>query len=93
MVGQLVLISSDQTPPTAWPIGRVTEVHPGDDGLVRNATVRTSSTTLVRPIQKLIVLPIDIVGAERPRAQDVENIERTDPHQLSSQVSVRGHVH
>lgn len=86
-VGQLVLIRSDQTPPTAWPMGRITEVHPGDDGLVRNATIRTSLTTLVRPIQKLVVLPIDVFGAEHPRAQDVEDENREEPHEVSSQCS------
>ena len=35
-----------------WPLGRVTEVHPGRDGLVRTATVKTEHGAYVRPIVK-----------------------------------------
>lgn len=35
-----------------WP-----ELHPGADGLTRVFTIRTSSTTLKRPIHKLVLLP------------------------------------
>ncbi|XP_043474364.1 uncharacterized protein LOC122506315 [Leptopilina heterotoma] len=40
-----------------WPLGRVTEVFPGKDGLVRSACVRTASGTYTRPIAKLCLLP------------------------------------
>ena len=40
-----------------WPLGRVIEVHPGRDGPVRVATVRTSTGTYVRPITKICQLP------------------------------------
>ena len=34
-----------------WPLARVTEVHPGRDGLVRTATVRMEKSVLIRPVQ------------------------------------------
>ena len=34
-----------------WPLARVTEVHPGRDGLVLTATVRMEKSVLIRPVQ------------------------------------------
>ena len=39
-----------------WTIGRVTEVHPGKDGKVRNVTVKTQSGQYSRPITKIAVI-------------------------------------
>lgn len=55
--GQLVIIRQDNLPPTKWLLGRIEDIHPGDDGLVRVATVRTQSSILKRPIVKLCPLP------------------------------------
>ena len=38
-VGELVLISDDNCPPSQWPLGRISHVYPGKDGLVRAVTV------------------------------------------------------
>ena len=55
-VGDVVLLKEDAAIPTKWPLGRVIEVHPGTDKLVRVATIRTSKGTYKRPISKLAVL-------------------------------------
>ncbi|XP_029169406.1 uncharacterized protein LOC114939309, partial [Nylanderia fulva] len=34
-VGDLCIIRSELTPPTRWPLARITRLHPGDDGVVR----------------------------------------------------------
>jgi len=57
-IGQLVLIKTDNTSPLQWPLGRVTEIHKGSDGLVRVATLRTAHKVLQRPITKLSPLPL-----------------------------------
>ena len=41
-----------------WKIARVVEVYPGKDGLVRSAKVKSSDTTLLRPITKLCLLEL-----------------------------------
>lgn len=55
----LVLIKDDNLPPTKWMLARVKETHEGQDGLTRVVTVRTKNSTLVRPITKICVLPIN----------------------------------
>ncbi|XP_054289554.1 uncharacterized protein LOC129004885 [Macrosteles quadrilineatus] len=59
-LGSVVLVVDEQLPPSKWPLARVTELHPGRDGLTRVATLRTSSTSLKRPIVKLCPLPIEV---------------------------------
>ncbi|XP_058982310.1 uncharacterized protein LOC131804053 [Musca domestica] len=56
-VNDMVLIHEDNVPPMKWAIGRVTKLIPGADGFVRVAEVKTSQTTLKRPVAKLAVLP------------------------------------
>lgn len=67
--GNVVLITEPDQPRNLWRIGMIEEVKPGQDGQVRNATVRLATklidgkgkpiekaTILHRPIQKLVKL-------------------------------------
>ncbi|XP_018358678.1 PREDICTED: uncharacterized protein LOC108758299 [Trachymyrmex cornetzi] len=58
--GSVVLVIDERYPSAKWPLGRIVSVHPGKDGLVRVATVKTQTSTLKRPIVKLCSLPIPI---------------------------------
>lgn len=69
-VGTMVLLTDERFPPSKWPLARVEELHPGADGYTRVVTIRTSSTTLKRPITKLCVLPIT---AEKETITEVAN--------------------
>ncbi|XP_075161640.1 uncharacterized protein LOC142234394 [Haematobia irritans] len=55
-VGDLVVIRDEQLPPTSWKLGRVDDVHPGSDGRVRVADVRTANGVVRRPVVKLVIL-------------------------------------
>lgn len=57
-VGMMVLVKDDRLPPLQWKLGRIIEVHPGCDELVRVVTVRTTQGELKRPIVKIAPLPI-----------------------------------
>lgn len=57
-IGDLVILRSTTLPPTAWKLGRIELVHPGDDGVVRVVTVRTNVGIYKRPVVKLTVLPM-----------------------------------
>lgn len=62
--GQLVVIKEDNIPPTLWPMGRVTKVHPGKDGIVRVVTLRIGAgKEIVRAAARVAILPNpDIFG-------------------------------
>uniref|UniRef100_A0ABD2WDA2 Integrase catalytic domain-containing protein n=2 Tax=Trichogramma kaykai TaxID=54128 RepID=A0ABD2WDA2_9HYME len=62
--GDMVLLRDDLCSPSSWPLARVEQVHPGSDGLVRVATIKTASSTFTRPIVKLIKLPTDAQAEE-----------------------------
>lgn len=57
--GSIVLIKERDVPCARWPLGRVVEVHPGRDGIVRNATVRTANSSYTRCVSLLCPLPFD----------------------------------
>lgn len=58
-IGTMVLIRDDQRPPLQWPLGRIVDTHPGNDGIIRVVTIKTNSGVVKRAITKLCVLPID----------------------------------
>ena len=81
------------------------KVHPGADGLIRNVTVKTATSTLVRPVQKLHRLELP-VSAEVPECPDLEEdsaavqveqgrespqqTSEMQPHETAVPVEVRG---
>ena len=55
-VGDIVLIKDADLFIHSWPLARVIQTHPGEDGLVRVVTVRTQKGTYKRAIHKLVPL-------------------------------------
>ena len=55
-VGDLVIISSHDVPRSYWPMGRIIEVYPGRDGVVRSIKLKTSNGELSRPSALLCLL-------------------------------------
>lgn len=53
-----VIIKNDNLPPCTWLIGRVVDVHPGPDNIIRVASVKTAKGIMKRPITKICPLPI-----------------------------------
>ncbi|KAJ8968842.1 hypothetical protein NQ317_017895 [Molorchus minor] len=51
------LLRTKRMPPLMWTLGRILQLHPGKDGVVRVATVKTASGVYKRPVTKLCVLP------------------------------------
>ncbi|CAI6347553.1 unnamed protein product [Macrosiphum euphorbiae] len=58
-VGDMVIVEAPSRPPTEWRLGRVTEVHPGPDDVVRVVSVRTQDGIYKRPVVKLVRLPVE----------------------------------
>ncbi|KYN22403.1 hypothetical protein ALC57_05198, partial [Trachymyrmex cornetzi] len=39
VVGHLIMLKDNDAPPLKWTLARITEIHPGNDGIVRAVTV------------------------------------------------------
>ena len=50
----IVCIQEEPMAPTRWPLARITEVHPGQDGKVRVVTIKTAKGVYTRPVVKLV---------------------------------------
>lgn len=57
LIGALVLLKEDNTPPSYWHLGRITQIHPGSDGIVRVVSVKTKHGVLKRAVTKICVIP------------------------------------
>lgn len=57
--GMLVLLKEDNTHPLQWPMGRITSLRPGTDGITPVVTVRTSNGEYKRGVNKIAPLSID----------------------------------
>ena len=56
-VDDVVLVLDDKKPRYSWPLGRILEVYANSrDGLVRSAKLKTSTSELVRAINKIVLL-------------------------------------
>lgn len=58
-IGRVVLIKDKNSPCSRWVLGRVAELHRGDDGIARAATVHTSGGAVKRATNCLCPLPSD----------------------------------
>ena len=55
-VGELVLVHDEDTKRGKWPLGGITRVMPGKDGVVRTIEVKTKSGIYRRPVAKILKL-------------------------------------
>lgn len=58
-VGTLVLLLERDSQPQNWVIARILEAIPGSDGIVRVVKLKTPSSVLIRPVHKIVPLPIE----------------------------------
>lgn len=56
-VGNVVLVLDNNKPRNSWPLGRILEVYSNrKDGLVRSVKLKTSTSELVRQVDKIVLL-------------------------------------
>ncbi|XP_030386687.1 uncharacterized protein LOC115633383 [Scaptodrosophila lebanonensis] len=58
-VDDLVIIMDESTPREKWKRGRITKLYPAKDGQIRNVDIRTATSSLRRPVSKLIILKLN----------------------------------
>ncbi|XP_076661131.1 uncharacterized protein LOC143365016 [Halictus rubicundus] len=56
--GTVVILKDDHLPPLQWNLGRILEIHPGADNIIRAVTVKTSNGVYKRNVKQLAPLPI-----------------------------------
>jgi hypothetical protein len=54
--GTLVLVKDEGRPRLTWPLGLITQLCPGRDGVVRTVKVRSGGSEFLRPVQNLHLL-------------------------------------
>ena len=59
-VGELVLVKDDDVKRSKWPLGRIVEIKPGADDVVRVVKVRMKDGEYVRPVAKIFKLKDNI---------------------------------
>ncbi|XP_025832766.1 uncharacterized protein LOC112905148 [Agrilus planipennis] len=57
-VGDLVVIRDNNTPTMQWKLGRIVELHPGADDVVRVVTIKTASGIRKRAASQICKLPV-----------------------------------
>ncbi|XP_039309629.1 uncharacterized protein LOC113004665 [Solenopsis invicta] len=57
--GTIVCIKDKNLPCNQWTLGRIVETHPGTDGIVRAATIKTATGVIKRAAKALCPLPIE----------------------------------
>lgn len=67
-IGQIVTLHIDNKPALCWPMGRVTQVFPGADGVTRVVKIATTNGEYERPVTKISLLPISHQEAQVPAA-------------------------
>lgn len=78
-INDVVLIHDDNLPPGKWAMGRVIQLHQGQDGYVRVVTLKTKSGCMKRPITKISLL-LDNQASSHKTQNDTGSVE-TMKHQ------------
>lgn len=55
-VGDIVLVKDDSSPRNTWPLGRVIKTEPDKNGFVRSVQLKTQTSELRRPVDKVVLL-------------------------------------
>ena len=58
-IGDIVFLTGGHSNPLEWPMGKISHLHPGTDGVIRVVTIKTSAGSYRRPVSKLVTLPCD----------------------------------
>ena len=56
LLGKIVLVNDDNMAKNVWKIARIIDTVTSKDGLIRTAIIKTPTSVLRRPIQKLSLL-------------------------------------
>ncbi|KRX59253.1 hypothetical protein T09_9840 [Trichinella sp. T9] len=75
--GDIVLVKEDNTKRENWPIGRITSILPGSDGLSITVEVKTAKGTFTRPVARFAIVTVDTVNVYGNEGTVVRSFEFT----------------
>lgn len=55
-IGELVMIPDSRSSPLHWKLARISDIHPGEDGIIRVVTLKDNTSVFKRPVSKLVSL-------------------------------------
>ena len=55
-IGDIVIVSDENTARSHWPLGKIKAIKISDDGMVRSAEIKLQNKYLTRPISKLVMI-------------------------------------
>lgn len=58
-VGAIILLKEKNLPFNQWALGKVIEVHPGEDGVTRAVTIKIAMGKIKRAVKYICSLPIE----------------------------------
>ncbi|XP_055622665.1 uncharacterized protein LOC129766187 [Toxorhynchites rutilus septentrionalis] len=87
---RLVIIKEENISPMRWPTGRIHELHPGKDGVVRVVTLQTARGFIIRPIAKLCLLPVFSSNGEN--VNDGETVNNDKLTKLPEKFKLQGPI-
>ena len=74
-VDHVVIVIEKDTPRGRWPLGRVLNVFPRQDGVVRVVDVKVRGKVYRRPVHNLIALPVSVRRAQEVEIQQAASVD------------------
>lgn len=72
-IGQMVVIGEENVAPAKWELAKIIKLIPSEDGIIRAVKVRTPKREIIRPVQKLCILPIEPCPDEQRKKRAINS--------------------
>ncbi len=66
-VGDVVIVGQENKKRIEWPIGKISEVFPGKDGIIRTVKVKTTEGVLLRPLQRIYPMEVPVFSKDETK--------------------------
>ncbi|GFW72695.1 integrase catalytic domain-containing protein [Trichonephila clavipes] len=82
-IGKMVLIGNDNKKRLSWPIAKIIELIPGQDGEIRTVRLKTQHGTVIRPVQHIFPLEVQaIANSGKELKKESISVKSTTPEKV-----------
>ncbi|GFQ70224.1 DUF5641 domain-containing protein [Trichonephila clavata] len=79
----MALIGDDNKKRLSWPIAKIIELIPGQDGEIRTLRLKTEHGTVIRPVQRIFPLEVQAIANNDKELKDESNsVKCTKPENV-----------